>query len=322
MFEPDANPSDAASSRPLPSLDLRPLSTGELLDRVFSLYRSRFTLFLLIALVPAALGLVGSAAQLLLRQPGVGTTPTAASIATSIVTIVASLLSLVGYAIGQAATTRLVSQIYLGEPGEPGKALREAWPRTFRYVGIQLWQVWSGIWLPVLLGVAGGAAIALRQRRVGDLFILLAAAAFVYGVIAYLRNTLAIPASVLESLGVRAAIRRSKVLVSGRKGRIFLLFLLIVLLAFVAFAVESVAIVYLARAKAPVQHAIGVGLQLGLSFAVSLLLAPVTSIALCLFYFDERVRREGFDIDFLMRGSAALGNRDLPIEGAAGMESL
>lgn len=322
MFEPDANSSDAASSRPLPSLDLRPLSTGELLDRVFSLYRSRFTLFLSIALVPASLGLVGGAAQLLLRRPGGGASPTAASIATGIITILASLLSLVGYAIGHAATTRLVSQIYLGERGEPGKALREAWPRSFRYIGIQLWQVWSGLWLPVVLGAAGGTAIALRQHLVGDLFILLAIASLVYGVIAYIRNTLAIPASVLESFGVRAAIRRSKVLVSGRKGRIFLLFLLIMLLAFVAFAVESVAIVYLARAKAPVQHAIGIGLQLGLSFAVSLLLAPVTSIALCLFYFDERVRREGFDIDFLMRGSAALGNSDLPLEGTPGMESL
>jgi hypothetical protein len=40
--------------------------------------------------------------------------------------------------------------------------------------------------------------------------------------------------------------------------------------------------------------------QLSGAFLSRLLVGPVAAIALCLFYFDERVRHEGFDIEFLM----------------------
>jgi hypothetical protein len=49
-------------------------------------------------------------------------------------------------------------------------------------------------------------------------------------------------------------------------------------------------------------------IQLTGSFLSSMLVGPVAAIALCLFYFDERVRHEGFDIEFLMlraRGAPA-----------------
>jgi hypothetical protein len=46
---------------------------------------------------------------------------------------------------------------------------------------------------------------------------------------------------------------------------------------------------------------------LTISFVTSVLISPIGSIAICLIYFDERVRREGFDIEFLM-------NRSAPIE--------
>src|SRR5271170_6726266 len=44
--------------------DLRPLSTGEVLDRTFQLYRSRFTLFAGLAMLPAAVGVVTEALRL------------------------------------------------------------------------------------------------------------------------------------------------------------------------------------------------------------------------------------------------------------------
>ena len=43
----------AAVSGPPPMYDLRPLTTGEVLDRTFSVYRSRFWLFAGIAAIPA-----------------------------------------------------------------------------------------------------------------------------------------------------------------------------------------------------------------------------------------------------------------------------
>ena len=64
---PAQAPIAAAFYGSLPSLELRPLSTGELLDRVFFLYRARMTKFLALALAPASIGLlVGVAQQLFL----------------------------------------------------------------------------------------------------------------------------------------------------------------------------------------------------------------------------------------------------------------
>lgn len=37
-----------------------------------------------------------------------------------------------------------------------------------------------------------------------------------------------------------------------------------------------------------------------LTFITTSLLGPVGAIALCLFYIDERVRKEGFDVELLM----------------------
>ena len=220
---------------------------------------------------------------------------------TGVLLFVSYVSVMVGYAVLQAATTKLVAQLYLTGASQPAQALRAALPRVLRYIGIELWKSWSLIWSSVLVLSLGFGLIAFRQRVVGGLFLFLALPAIVYGVVAYLRNSLAVPASVIENLPVRAAMRRSKALVSGRKWRIFLLYLLLVLLYFIAFAVQSPVLVYLAKAQAPVQHVVATALMLALSFVVALLISPVASIALCLFYFDERVRREAIDIDFLLR---------------------
>lgn len=303
----DTNTSIPTQAR-TPALDLRPLSTGELLDRVFFLYRSRLLKFMALALVPAALGLlIGVVQAIFLPGNALGARPAGPASGTipGLVILLIYPFFLVGYAIVQAATTRLVAQLYLSGAGEPGKALREAWPYTLRYIGIEGWKVWSVMWLPVVLGIASGALVAAQQRVVGGLLGLMALAGLVYGVIAYLRNSLAIPASVIENLTVRASMRRSKVLVSGRKWRIFLVYLLIALLYTVALGVQSPLWLLMAHTQAPVQHAVTLAVQLALSFVISLLLTPVASIALCLLYFDERVRREAFDIDFLLRGPEA-----------------
>jgi hypothetical protein len=42
------------------------------------------------------------------------------------------------------------------------------------------------------------------------------------------------------------------------------------------------------------------------TFATTAMVVPVAAIALCLFYIDERVRKEGFDLEILLlRGAPA-----------------
>jgi hypothetical protein len=63
-----AGPQFAPQSGQAAMYQLRPLSTGEVLDRTFSLYRSRFLLFAGIATVASAARMVGSAVQIGVQQ--------------------------------------------------------------------------------------------------------------------------------------------------------------------------------------------------------------------------------------------------------------
>ncbi len=179
-----------------------------------------------------------------------------------------------------------------------------------RCLGIAFWQTWSAVWvfvvsIPLYVGlgflvgkmVAGAVLLAL-------LFGLGLIASIVYGVIAYLRNSLAVPAAVVEDLRVRTAIRRSKNLATGRIGRIFLLILLVYALWVIAAVVETPILFLLLRSKATEQLILQ-GVILAINFLATSVVGPIGAIGLCLFYFDERVRREGFDIELLLRSASA-----------------
>jgi len=127
-------------------------------------------------------------------------------------------------------------------------------------------------------------------------------AGVVYGVIAYLRNSLALPAAVVEGLHVRDAMRRSKNLATGSIGRIFLLLLLVYALWMVATVIQ-LPLVFLATRAGAAQQFVMQGAILAINFVVTTVVAPIAAIGLCLFYFDERVRKEGFDIEMLLHGA-------------------
>jgi hypothetical protein len=54
-------------------------------------------------------------------------------------------------------------------------------------------------------------------------------------------------------------------------------------------------------------------------FTVQVLLAPVSWTALVLFYYDQRIRKEGFDIEWMMQqaGLTEPASSALPAEGAS-----
>lgn len=326
--------SDAGELRPAvnPTFDLRPLSTGEVLDRTFHIYRSRFALFAGLALLPAAVSVVTNAIRLLYaahQQTHMHAGPAVyrVQMITGALTLVSALISLVLYGITQAATTWAVSAVYLGEAATIRAAYGVAFRNWFRYTVIVLRQVWAFVWLPSVLIAAAVAIPGIFGRRGGfgggllamTIFVsVLAAISFVYAVWAYLRISLAVPAAVVESLGVNAAVRRSAALLTDRKIRIFMLLLLLFALYFVVGVIESPLLILAVRsrgAEAFVTYAI----NLTVSFVAGTLIGPVGAIGVCLFYFDERVRREGFDIEWMMKRLApsaadptAAGGLDLP----------
>ena len=190
-----------------------------------------------------------------------------------------------------------------------GAALRAVRGHWVRYCLISLWQSWSGGWMFLLLiaPVVLIPTLGIKLNGLVAVLMVFVLASFVYGVIAYIRNSLAIPAAVMENLKVRASMRRSKVLVAGRKGRIFLLGLLMIALYVVAGVLQMPFALLILHSRSA-EHVLVQVISLLVAFLCSSLIGPVAAIALCLFYIDERVRREAFDIEFLMnRNSTGAG---------------
>jgi hypothetical protein len=308
-------PASESAAQTTSGYDLRPLSTGEVLDRTFQLYRSRFALFASLAALPAGVSFLSGVLQVLLTtgervmRNGMHLQVISKPLLSGIIFVTGLLLYFVCYGITQAATTWAVAEIYLGKPATVGTAWKAATARWLRYVLVTLRQYWSICWWPVL-AIAMFAAVLVLVPRLGGRAVIAAGilsfvfglqffASCIYAIYAAIRVSLAVPASVIESLGPNAAVRRSMTLLTERKGRIFLLGLLIIAMSMIVGVVLAPLTFFALRAHGAERYIIQM-VQLVGTFLSRLLVGPVAAIAVCLFYFDERVRHEGFDIEFLM----------------------
>jgi hypothetical protein len=327
---PPQHPGESTPASPLPApirgYELRPLAVGEILDRVFSLYRAHFWLLVGLSAVSAGVSVAVAILRLVFLHfsPLKITSPGSAGVSyiifNSAIAFVQGGAYLIAYSLTLAATTSAVNALYLGEPTSMGIALRTARRLWLRCMGITFWQGWSAAWAFLLLLILIPIGLIPGMRGVGGfgtgiLFFLGILAGTVYGVIAYLRNSLAVPAAVVEDLGVRAAMRRSKRLATGRIGRIFLLFLLMYALLLVTAIITVPLALILAKSPAA-EHFVLQGIILAVNFMSTSVVGPIAAIGLCLFYFDERVRREGFDIEVLLKDASISSPPPAPVIAA------
>lgn len=303
----------SASAPPPPpqvkaTYELRPLTTGEILDRTFYLYRTNFWLFVGISAIAAAVTTLTSLGKLVylhLMSAKGPVTPLYSSVLIAI-SIVSGVLYFVVYSVAHAATTSAVTAIYLGDATSMRQAFKAVTARWLRYSMIALWQIWSASWLFAVLLVPAIIIFGLgigSKNWLASLFVFVAFGGLIYGFIAYIRNSFAVPAAVMENLGIRAALKRSKQLTAGTKGRIFLLFLFVLALYFVAVAIQTPLTVLIVQKKTA-QVFLMQALVLLVGFFTGSVIGPVGAIGLCLFYIDQRIRKEGFDIEFLIDRSA------------------
>ncbi len=263
---------------------LRPLTLGELLDRTFQLYRSRFAIFIGIAAV--AYVPVFVLQTVTLWAPRVFSPSVRA--ATLLGFLVLLVLRLLGVAAANSATIIVVSAAYLERTITVGEA--------YQWVSGMLFRIFF-----IMIGMGIGIGI-------GALLLI------VPGVILFLMWGLTIPVAVLENTGLGESLSRSRQLTAGHRSRVFVIYLLYFVLVFalqmglaaplgvlVALKGGAAALV----AKSPVIALAGAII----SYVTVCLVTPVLSISLSLMYYDERVRKEALDIDLMM---SALG------EGAAG----
>lgn len=306
----------------------RPATLGEILDRTIQIYRRRFLVFIGIAAAPYAAVLIPVCILLLLGwwlgNPG-HASPAAIGATMTILVIVGILIVapvwILVTALATGGLAHAAAHSYFGEAITIRGTWKEAWARGWRYIGLYLLEmlmIWAAPAFVWTILVMAGAALAVLARNMGlgasaGIVMGLMAAAVVAALVGYaiwmlLRLSLAFPASVVEKIGVMDALRRGPALSRGTKGRIFLLYLLGLMLNYLlTLAVLlplTVAVALIPGIESPA-HAqmmsiVSFVAMYGMGIAAQALVKPVYAIAMVLFYFDQRVRNEGFDIEWMM----------------------
>ncbi|HEU5350332.1 MAG TPA: hypothetical protein VFU55_01960 [Terracidiphilus sp.] len=307
---------------------LRPLTLGEILDRTAQLYRENFLLFTGIAAVYSGvllvLGLVQIGAQQILRVEHVEISMRWVIWALACIT---GVLAFIFAGATVAANNRAVGWLHLGQPA----TIRGAYASILSQLGRYLWLMTITafmVYLPIgllygsylgvivlyarpkgLIGQPGMAAASMDGHALAILgivsaaFFLLLIPVGVYTVIMALRYALAVPACVVEDTKARKSIRRSIELSKGARGRIFLLFLLVV-----AVDMGLVMITQLFFIVSVIKHHNVLPVwervaQQVVGFFTNTFVQPILATGLTLFYYDQRVRKEGFDIEWMMRAA-------------------
>ena len=312
--------------------ELRPLSLGEVLDRTFALYKSRFWLFAGISVIAAAVRSLVQAfslatAHTLFRTVGPFGQPTPQPrglpthfVAAEIRTWVAALIFFLVFSITQAATSLAMSEVYLNRPTSAKFALVVALKRWYRWVAIALWQAWSMMWICLAAAIPGMILLGFGTRSGNVALTVIGTILLVIGILGglpagfvlYLRNTLAVPAAIVEGLKVRAAMRRSKTLAAGTKGRIFMVLLIAAVLYWVMSILETPA-TFLIMMAPHQQHYLAQAITLLVSFVGNTVVGPVALIGLTLVYFDQRVRKEALDLQLLLeQARGPMGPQPMP----------
>ncbi len=284
---------------------LRPLGVGDIVDRVFALYRSRPLLFLAVAAVPylllfvliAGFGLAFAGTLLALAGPladlGAGRVPdlrgpvVATAIATAVVlAIVATVLAIVILSAQSAGLIAATSSLYLRRPLTAGGAFREGVRAAPRIIGASL----LVFLIVVVLWVALAVVLVLANQAI------LFALGILFGFVAMtyiFASTLVAPVvATLEHAGPMTALRRSWWLSDGSRWRIIGLQLLLLVLNAVIGALLSA--VFLGSFISDVT--LRTIVQQIANLVTNVAWAPVQWGTFAVLYYDLRVRREAFDL--------------------------
>jgi hypothetical protein len=161
--------------------------------------------------------------------------------------------------------------------------------------------------------------VVFLASSVAFLFLLLGSV--VYGIMMSLRYSLAVPACTVENLNAGDAIRRSIQLSKGSRGRIFMLGLLALIIQlgltgitqgfFIVVGIKHHGIL-------PVWMSV---MQQFLAFLTNTFVGPIYATGFTLFYYDQRVRKEGYDIERMMH-AAGMSETQPALESGTSMSEV
>lgn len=252
---------------------LRPLTLGELLDRTFQLYRRHFVVFTGIVALPYLLSLAFQLSGTMFNI----VSPLRFSLGSLVWLLAGLVVSLLVATMSQAATVVAVSELHLDHEIAIGQAFARIKGR-----------------IPELcfISVAVGILVGL-----GFL------ALVIPGILLLLRWALVVPVAVLEQAGLRTAMSRSAELTDGDRGRVFVIFFLYFMLTMILSAVWQMPLAVATFATTRIGQAPPTWVQVTTqvaAFVTQCLVLPLSTIAFSLVYYDERVRKEAFDLEHMM----------------------
>ncbi len=309
-------------------------------DRTAELYRNNFLLFVGISAMFSGAMLLTQmlhlGALVLIGYPIIS--PRFQWIVASAVVVEAlAVLLLAGLSI--VANNRAVAWVHLGQPATIRDATRSILPRLRRYLWLMTITAFRA-WAPLaVLYVAMFALLfsilprdwltnpgavqqhmqhvnpaVLVEAGLGFLVIVpLFLVALIYGILMSLRYSLSMPACVVEELTAAQSIKRSIQLSKGARGRIFVLGLLVYAVRLLLGILLGFPIIALALKHPGQPLPLGwMTIQQIAGFVVNTLIGPIYAIGLTLFYYDQRIRHEGFDIEWMMRSAGLTGEAAIP----------
>lgn len=298
-------PSAVAAALPIGGrLDLQPMGIGDILDRTFRLYRANFLRFFLVMLVvQVILYLLNLTWQFTALPHLQGRVPAGyhISFVQGLTTLVGTILwiaaNLVLSQVAVGALTIAVSAAFLGQPmdmrsafkamrGKLG-ALLAATILSSILIGIGLMAcIIPGVWL-ALSWLLVSEVVMLEGRK---------------------------PWAALERSRELMRVKTDKGFIRNNVNKASVIILIMFILGTVAGTIAAIPLIVLAVVQGVANQAAN---QFGvfqivqglLTSVVHAAVTPIGVVAMILFYYDIRIRKEGFDLELL---AAAMGGRQGP----------
>jgi hypothetical protein len=301
---------------------LRPMNLGEILDRTFQIYRSRFSVFVAITAIPAIpmLGIELAEANWLETHSSAHPSLFAVIVWNYIYWLGLGQISGLLILLISPALMHVASAEFLGCSSSIWAALRFAVERWRSYLWIAILKLTAEVVIPeilvLLLIVVELVVVALAggwpHPHVGGGFHVVLVVAFpvVAGIVLVLwivpRIFLCVPAAAFEEIRGLRALRRSWMLTKGSRARMLATWVIVSLFSCLLIYGAGLAVRWIFT-LIWLTHPFGMSVQ-GLYAPtvyvvwdiILVLIHPILSIAITLFYYDQRIRKEGYDIERMM----------------------
>ena len=285
---------------------LRPLGVGDVLDRTFTVYRSKplvviglsaiWYLVLVLVFVVLAVAIFASALAAFSRQT---TTPSPEQIAGAAVgiigfVIVVVIVAILAFSAQSASLVHAASRRYLAKDVAIGESFRAGLSASGRLflAGLLVFLAILGVWAVLLI-----VAALTNQGLAYVVAILAAIVATAYLGCSWLVAPVVV---VVEKMGPISALGRAWRLSGGHRWRIFgiqvLLFILNLVLMLLIGGLFGGFAAFGGQSGTPGQLGVTSVIQTLVNLASTIVWAPVEWIAFTVLYYDLRVRKEAFDL--------------------------